>query len=57
MEEKVLKKHFCNYFSVGIDGKVGYSFDLHRTSSRIGNLLVYGVMGTVKSMTKTKNLG
>ena len=52
-----MTKHFCNYFSVGIDGKVGYSFDLHRTSSRIGNMMVYGVMGAVKSFTKTKTVG
>ena len=57
MQGKTLVKHFCNYFSVGIDGKVGYSFDLHRTSSRVGNMLVYGVMGAVKSFTKTKTLG
>ena len=57
MDTKKITKHFCNYFSVGIDGKVGYSFDLHRTSSRIGNMLVYGVMGIAKSFTKTKNVG
>jgi hypothetical protein len=42
---------------VGIDGKIGYSFDMHRTGSRIGNLAVYGAMGFVKSFTKTKNIG
>lgn len=41
---------------MGIDGKIGYSFDRHRTTSRIGNLAMYGVLGFVKSMTKTKNL-
>ena len=57
MDTKKITKHFCNYFSVGIDGKVGYSFDLHRTSSRIGNMLVYGAMGIAKSFTKTKKVG
>ena len=57
LEGKSITKHFCNYFSVGVDGKIGYSFDLHRTSSRIGNLIVYGTMGFVKSFTKTKTIG
>lgn len=42
---------------MGVDGKIGYSFDLHRTSSRFGNLVVYGAMGVVKSFTKTKTVG
>jgi diacylglycerol kinase (ATP) len=50
------RKDFCNYFSFGIDAKVGYSFDKHRTGSRICNLLTYGVIGLFKSLTKTKNL-
>lgn len=57
MEEKSITRHFCNYFSVGVDGKIGYSFDLHRTSSRLGNLVVYGTMGFVKAFTKTKTVG
>lgn len=57
LEGKRLSKHFCNYFSLGIDGKIGYSFDLHRTGSRLGNLAVYGAMGLVKSFTRTKTLG
>lgn len=39
-----------------MDGKVGYSFDMHRADSRIGNLAVYGGLGLVKSMTKTKTV-
>jgi hypothetical protein len=39
-----------------MDGKIGYSFDLHRTQSRLGNLAMYGIMGMVKAMTKTKTL-
>ena len=45
-----------NYFSFGLDGKVGYSFDMHRKTSRIGNLAVYGALGLVKGLTKTKNV-
>jgi hypothetical protein len=39
-----------------MDGKIGYSFDLHRTSSRLGNLAMYGAMGLIKAMTKTKTV-
>lgn len=56
IEGKTFIKHFCNYFSLGVDGKVGFSFDLHRTSSRMGNLAVYGAMGLVKSFTTTKTI-
>jgi len=45
-----------NYFSFGLDGKVGYSFDKHRTTSRLGNLTVYGLLGLAKGLTKTQNL-
>jgi len=24
LPEKSIKKHFCNYFSFGIDGEIGY---------------------------------
>lgn len=48
--------HFCNYFSFGIDGKIGYSFDSKRTSSRIGNLMVYTTMGLVKAVCNTKTI-
>lgn len=47
---------FCNYFSFGIDGKIGYSFDSKRTKSRVGNLIVYGTMGLVKAICKTKTI-
>lgn len=56
LETKTIKKHFCNYFSIGVDGKIGFSFDMHRTSTRMGNLAMYGVMGLVKSFTRTKSL-
>lgn len=57
LEGKKYSKHWVNYFSFGIDGKIGYSFDLHRTSSRMGNLAMYGCLGCIKSCTKTKTLG
>ncbi len=39
-----------------MDGKIGYSFDMHRTQSRFGNLAMYGILGVVKAMTKTKTI-
>lgn len=56
MEEKILKKTFCNYFSFGIDGKVGYSFDKYRTGTRIGNMAVYGAMGAKSQLEKNKDI-
>jgi hypothetical protein len=50
-------KHFCNYFSFGIDGEIGYKFDKHRTSTRLGNMAVYGMMGIKTGLQKVKNLG
>ena len=57
IEGKVLNKHFCNYFSFGIDGEIGYEFDKRRTSTRLGNLAVYGAMGIKTGLQKVKNLG
>ena len=54
---KILLKHFVNYFSIGVDGEIGYEFDKRRTSTRIGNLAVYGAMGIKAGLTKVKNLG
>ena len=57
MEGKVISKSFCNYFSFGIDGKVGYEFDKYRTTSRLGNLAVYGAMGIFSNFQKIKTVG
>lgn len=57
MEGKSISKSFCNYFSFGIDGKVGYEFDKYRTTSRLGNLAVYGAMGIASNFQKTKTMG
>lgn len=54
---KVLHKHFVNYFSFGIDGEIGYEFDKRRTSTRLGNLAVYGAMGIKTGLQKVKTVG
>ena len=56
IEGAKFSKTFCNYFSFGIDGKIGYGFDMHRTKSRLGNLAMYACMGVIKAATKTKTL-
>lgn len=30
---------------------------MHRTTTRMGNLAMYGILGLVKSFTKTKSIG
>ena len=57
MTENIISKNFCNYFSFGIDGKVGYEFDKYRTKSRLGNLAVYGAMGIMSNFSKIKPIG
>lgn len=52
LPDKVLKKTFCNYFSFGIDGQIGYSFDKHRTTNKLANFAVYGVVGALHDMKK-----
>lgn len=56
IQQKTIRKTFANYFSFGIDGKVGYAFDMHRTSSRFGNLAMYGVLGLIKQATRSKTI-
>jgi diacylglycerol kinase (ATP) len=57
VQGKKLTRHFCNYFSFGIDGEIGYEFDKRRTSTRLGNLAMYGMMGIKTGLQKIKNLG
>lgn len=43
-----MKKSFSNYFGVGIDARIGYSFDKYRTRSVFTNLLCYACIGLAK---------
>ena len=56
LPERTLKKTFCNYFSFGIDGKIGYSFDKYRTKNRYGNYAVYGAVGALNQITKNATI-
>ena len=48
-----MNKSFCNYLSIGIDARIGYTFDKYRTTSRFLNLIVYGAIGLGKSCDKS----
>lgn len=47
------RKLMCNYFSFGIDSRIGYGFDKGRTKSRLGNKFVYCWEGFKKNFSKT----
>lgn len=48
VEERPFKRSFSNYFGIGIDARIGYSFDRRRTKKRLLNLLCYGCIGLFK---------
>lgn len=45
-----------NYFSVGIDARIGLGFEQHRTTYRFCNLLVYCFEGFKKLFVKTRRV-
>ncbi|KAF4659055.1 hypothetical protein FOL47_007732 [Perkinsus chesapeaki] len=49
---KCLSKPMCNYFSTGVESRLGLGFDRHRKKNPIANKLVYGVEGTKKMLFK-----
>lgn len=52
----VFLKKMSNYFSFGVDARVGYGFDKNRTKSRFKNKTVYCWEGFKKIFTKTPKL-
>lgn len=48
MEDQHIKRSFSNYFSLGIDARIGYSFDKRRTKNAFVNLVCYGCIGLMK---------
>lgn len=55
--KKSMTKLMCNYFSVGIESRIGLGFDKKRTTSTIGNKIRYGIEGIKKLFTKTPRIG
>lgn len=46
-----------NYFSIGIDARIGLGFDKHRTKSQLGNKCVYCWEGMKKLFLKDRGAG
>jgi len=51
-----LVKPMCNYFSVGIESRIGLGFDKKRTKSQFLNKAVYGWEGIKKLFTSTPKI-
>lgn len=43
---EVYERDMINYFGIGEDGRIGFGFDMNRTSNRCCNKSVYGAIGT-----------
>lgn len=56
MPLKSFKKSFSNYCGVGIDARVGYTFDKYRTRSVLANLMCYGCIGFAKMFKKSRRI-
>jgi len=51
-----MTKKMCNYFSFGVDSRIGFGFDKHRTTSVLGNKCVYCWEGFKKMFIKTARM-
>ena len=56
LDRKILVKPMCNYFSIGIESRVGLGFDKKRTKSAFGNKIRYVIEGLKKSITSTPRI-
>lgn len=52
MSARVLTLKMCNYFSLGIESRIGVGFDRYRTRSQFLNKLRYAIEGGKKAMFK-----
>uniref|UniRef100_A0A7S4V475 Diacylglycerol kinase n=1 Tax=Alexandrium monilatum TaxID=311494 RepID=A0A7S4V475_9DINO len=51
-----MSKYMCNYFSMGLDARIGVGFDKNRQGGQAANKAVYGWEGTKKLLFKRKGL-
>lgn len=51
-----MKKKMCNYFSIGVESRIGLGFDRKRTKSAFLNKVVYCWEGFKKMFMKTNNM-
>jgi len=56
MAQTKMTKKMCNYFSFGVDSRIGFGFDKHRTTSVLGNKCVYCWEGFKKMFIKTARM-
>jgi diacylglycerol kinase (ATP) len=49
-----MKKKMCNYFSIGVESRIGLGFDRKRTTSPFLNKVVYCWEGFKKMFMKTQ---
>ena len=55
--KKDVSKLMCNYFSIGIESRIGLGFDKNRTTSTFLNKMRYGIEGVKKMFTSTPRIG
>lgn len=54
--QKILTKPMCNYFSVGVESRIGLGFDKNRTKSTFRNKMRYGIEGFKKMFLSTPKI-
>ena len=52
---KRYQRPMCNYFSIGVESRIGLGFDKHRTANAFCNKVWYGLEG-MKKLCCTKSL-
>lgn len=55
-EEKNFTKLFTNYVGLGLDARVVYTMEKHRTSSSCINKILYGLVGCINCFRPLKEL-
>ena len=53
---KPFYKQITSYFSFGIDARVGYNFDSHRSNFQLWNYALYCLIGCFNRFKKTSNV-
>lgn len=51
-----LLKRFTNYFSFGMDARVGYDFNRYRSERQLFNYALYALVGFFNKFRKIKNI-
>jgi hypothetical protein len=54
--QKHLLKRFTNYFSFGMDARVGFDFNRHRTQKQLLNYILYFLIGCFNEFRSIENI-